>query len=353
MANKCYILLPNLDAGGAERVTITIARLLHKEGYSIEFVNLGYGKGEMQSWIEPEFRMTSFGCGRVLSAIPKLCAFMKSHPDGVYFSSREHVNVVGVIAAKISGRKIVVRIPNMPRNILSHGIAGLKMRVIKHLNQSLLRSAKMVIAQNDEMRDQLLSYYNLPEAKVVVINNPVDKEYVRASAKDSSNPFSSSEVNFLAACMVDYRKGIDVLMQAWPTVKAAIPNAHMYIAGRNTSDYAIDLMKRSSDLPDFTFLGFQSNPYPLLKHCDVFVLPSRMEGFPNVVLEAMCFNRPIAATTCVDVIKKIITPGKNGYYCDVENADALARCMINAYGLNNITNDYALFDKQKLMNCFK
>jgi glycosyltransferase involved in cell wall biosynthesis len=211
----------------------------------------------------------------------------------------------------------------------------------------------MVIAQNDEMRDQLLSYYNLPEAKVVVINNPVDKEYVRASAKDSSNPFSSSEVNFLAACMVDYRKGIDVLMQAWPTVKAAIPNAHMYIAGRNTSDYAIDLMKRSSDLPDFTFLGFQSNPYPLLKHCDVFVLPSRMEGFPNVVLEAMCFNRPIAATTCVDVIKKIITPGKNGYYCDVENADALARCMINAYGLNNITNDYALFDKQKLMNCFK
>jgi glycosyltransferase involved in cell wall biosynthesis len=353
MANTCYILLPNLDAGGAERVTITIARLLHKEGYNIEFVNLGGGDGEMLSWIEPEFRMTSFGCSRVLNAIPKLCTFMKSHPDGVYFASREHVNIVGIISAIISRRKIVVRIPNMPRNVLTHGIAGLKMRIIKQLNQYLLRSAKMIIAQNDEMRDQLLSYYNLPDGKVVAINNPVDKDFVIASANGSTNPFDNGSVAFLAACTVDYRKGIDVLMQAWPKVKAAVPNAHMYIAGRNTSDYAIDLMKRAADLPDFTFLGFQSNPYPLLKHCDVFVLPSRMEGFPNVVLEAMCFNRPIAATTCVDVIKKIIVPNKNGFYCDVENADSLADCMISAYGLNNITNDYALFDKQKLINCFK
>jgi glycosyltransferase involved in cell wall biosynthesis len=352
MSKTIYFLIPDLDAGGAERVTITIARFMQKEGHDVEFVNLGSSDGEMLSWILPEFKMISLGCTHVLRAFPQLYKFMKAHPEGIYFSSREHVNIVGIIAAKVTQRPIVVRIPNMPRNVLTHGIPGLKMRVIKQLNRSLLRSAKMVIAQNDEMREQLLSYYNLPDEKVVAINNPVDKDFVKASAKGSANPFNRCEVNFLAACTVDYRKGIDILIDAWPKVKAAIANAHMYVAGRNTCDFAVEMMKKTENMPDFTFLGFQENPYPLLKYCDVFTLPSRMEGFPNVVLEAMCFNRPIAATSCVEVIKDIITPGKNGYYCNIENADALARCMIQAYQLKDINNDYNLFDKDALVNVF-
>ena len=69
---KIYFLLPNLSAGGAERVTITIARMLYKEGFDVEFVNIGSRKGEMLEWIEPEFKMTSFNCSRVLGAIPVL-----------------------------------------------------------------------------------------------------------------------------------------------------------------------------------------------------------------------------------------------------------------------------------------
>lgn len=350
---KTYFILPDLSAGGAERVTITIARILKKQGCDVEFLNLGFHEGDMVSWIEPEFKMTCFNCGRVLSAIPKLKSFMKAHPDSVYFSSREHVNIVGLLSAKISKSKMVVRIPNMPKNNLTKGIAGFKMRVIKAINQWLLPSAKMIIAQNEEMRKQLLEYYSLPEGKVVAINNPVDKDYVVASAEGTENPFNSSETNFLNVCNIAYSKGIDILIDAWCKVKAAIPNAHMYVAGRNNSEYAQQLMEKVKDRGDFTFLGFQSNPYPFLKHCDVFVLPSRMEGFPNVVLEAMCFNRPVASTTCVAVIKDIIREGQNGYYCEIENAGALADCMIKASQLKNIDNNYDLFDLEKLLDVFK
>ena len=110
-----FFLLPDLSAGGAERVAITIARLLHKEGFDVEFVNLGSCQGEMLDWIEPEFKMISLGCGRVLSAIPKLKTFMKAHPNSIYFSSREHVSIVGMLAAKMAKCPIVVRIPNMPK----------------------------------------------------------------------------------------------------------------------------------------------------------------------------------------------------------------------------------------------
>ena len=350
---KIYFLLPDLSAGGAERVSITIARLLCKEGYNVEFVNFGFRVGEMLDWIESEFKMTCLECGRVLNAIPKLIAFMKAHPDSIYFSSREHVSIVGILAAKMTKRPIVVRIPNMPKNKLSKGIAGLKMIVIKFINQWLLKSAKIIVAQNVEMRNQLLEYYRLPDDKVVAINNPVDVDYVRASAEGSKNPFRPGEGKFLNVCNIAYSKGIDVLESAWPKVKAAIPNAHMNIVGRNTSDYAQELIAKAQSLSEFTFWGFQSNPYSFLKHCDVFVLPSRMEGFPNVILEAQCFNRPVASTTCVAVIKDIIQQGSNGYYCNIEDPDALADCMIKAAELKNIENKYSMFDKELLLSCFK
>ena len=350
---RIYFLLPDLSAGGAERVSITIARLLCKEGYNVEFVNFGFRVGEMLDWIESEFKMTCLECGRVLNAIPKLIAFMKAHPDSIYFSSREHVSIVGMLAAKMAKRPIVVRIPNMPKNKLSKGIAGLKMIVIKFINQWLLKSAKIIVAQNVEMRNQILEYYRLPNDKVVAINNPVDADYVRASAEGSKNPFHSGEVNFLNVCNIAYSKGLDVLESAWPKVKAAIPNAHMNIVGRNTSDYAQELIAKAQSLSEFTFCGYQSNPKSFLKHCDVFVLPSRMEGFPNVILEALCFNRPVASTTCVAVIKDIIQQGSNGYYCNIEDPDALADCMIKAAELKNIENKYSMFDKELLLSCFK
>ena len=78
-----------------------------------------------------------------------------------------------------------------------------------------------------------------------------------------------------------------------------------------------------------------------------------MEGFPNVVLEAMCFDRPVASTTCVAVVKDIIREGQNGYYCEIENADAIADCMIKASQLKDINNNYDLFNFEELMMVFK
>lgn len=350
---KIFFLLPDLAAGGAERVSITIARLLKKNGFDVEFINIGAGIGDMQSWIVPEFKLTSFGYSRVLKVLPKLRSFMKDHPDATFFSSREHTNLVGLFAAKLTHGRMIVRIPNMPNNKLKQGLAGLKMQVVKAVNKWLFPTASVVIAQNKEMRKQLLSYYSLPEDKVVAINNPVDKDYVLKSADGSKNPFNEGEKVFLAACTIDYRKGIDILIDAWPKVKDQVHNAHLYIIGRDISVYAEEMKKKASVQKGITFLGFQANPYPYLKYCDVFVLSSRMEGFPNVVLEAMCFNKPVASTACVDVINEIIQPGVNGYTCGIEDKEALANCMVNAAQLKDIHNQYDLFDQDTLINCFQ
>lgn len=348
-----YFVIPNLDAGGAERVTITIARILKSEGNKVIFLNLGSPNGEMESWIRPDFEMISFGYKKVIYSIPKLIAFMMSHPRSCYFASREHSNLVGLIAAKLTGRPIVVRLPNMPKNNLSGGRVSLKSRIMRFLNGKYLKTAKVVIAQNTEMLIQILDVYPSLKGKVVAINNPIDRDYVKKSSEGYNSPFMKKEKSFIAVCTVDFRKGIDVLIKSWPYVKKVIPNAHMYVIGRDSSDYAQKMKNEINGISDFTFLGFMENPYPYMKYCDVFVLPSRMEGFPNVVLEAMCFNKPVVSTTCVDVISEIIKPGVNGYTCGIEDAEALANAMVKASKMKNIHNQYDLFDQQKLINCFQ
>lgn len=346
------MIFPDLSAGGAERVTITIGRILKQEGYDVEFLNLGKHMGEMLEWIEPEFRLTSLNESRVIKAIPALTRFMKKNRNALFFSSREHVNLVTLISARIANTRAVIRIPNMPRNVLTGGLSGFKMKIIKTVNQFLLKSAKIIIAQNKEMKGQLVDFYKLPPELIMAINNPIDKGFVLSQVEDSSYPYKTNEFNFLNVCNIAYSKGIDVLIEAWPFVKEAIPEAHMYIVGRNTSEFAKEMENKAKYLQDFTFLGFKSNPYPFIKHCDVFVLPSRMEGFPNVVLEAMCFNKPIATTNCVKVIEEIIKPDKNGFYCEIENPQELANCMIRASKLKNVSVQYNLFEKEALLKCF-
>lgn len=350
---KVFFLLPDLSAGGAERVSITFARLLKKEEFDVEFVNFGHSDGEMLDWIVPEFKLTSFGLRRSLAAIPTLGKFMRKNRDAIYFSSREHVNIISLISSKYARTSSVVRIPNMPKNVLVTGMAGFKAWAIKKVNRWILRSAKTIIAQNDEMKKQLIDFYDLPENLVQVINNPVDKDYIHKMAADSISPFHDCEINFVSICNIAYSKGIDVLEDAWPRVKAVLPSAHMYIIGRDTSEYALKMKKKAESLKDFTFLGFQGNPYPYLKYCDCFVLPSRMEGFPNVILEAMCFDKPIASTNCVKIIEEIILPDINGYFCQVSAPDFLADCMIKASQLKSPKFSYNLFGKGALIKCFK
>ena len=347
-------LLADLGTGGAERVSILLARVLKRRGHSVRFVCLCGGKDEISQWIRPEFELDILGAKRTLTALPSLKNYISSHRDTILFSSCEYVSLLALIAGRRSGIPVVVRLPNMPSNHLYRGFTEFKWNVIRWLNKRLLPKAKTIIAQTEAMRQEALKRYHLAEDKVVTINNPVDKEMVLTSAEHHDNPFTEGRIQFLAVGNILYSKGIDVLIEAFAQVRKQMPEAHLTILGRTNSDYAKEIISQVSPSDGISFEGFKANPYPYMRHCNVFVLSSRMEGFPNVVLEAMCFNKPIASTTCVPIINQIISDGVNGYTCLPEDAKGLASCMTKAARLKNIHNTYNLFDEQrfcKVMEC--
>jgi glycosyltransferase involved in cell wall biosynthesis len=92
------------------------------------------------------------------------------------------------------------------------------------------------------------------------------------------------------------------------------------------------------------FLGSLVNPYGFMRDCDIYVQPSRYEGYCVTILEALCFGAPIVATNFTS-IEEQLNNRRNSFITDMD-ADSLANGIIRAlsasrdlYGSDNINID--------------
>ena len=81
-------------------------------------------------------------------------------------------------------------------------------------------------------------------------------------------------------------------------------------------------------------------------------MPSRQEGLPNALIEAMFLKRPVVATLCIPVIGRIVKDGYNGYLAESENVSSLALCMLKAPELKHFEMTYQPTPKESFIKVF-
>ena len=140
---------------------------------------------------------------------------------------------------------------------------------------------------------------------------------------------SVPEVRFLFSGQLIHRKGVDVLLRAFERVCETGAAASLTIVGDGPDRHRCRRLIGPEWRPRVRFLGFhQPDDLPnVFAESDVFVLPSRYDGWGVVVNEALAAGMPIIATSAVGAGADLIEPGRNGFVVAPGDVDALTAAM--------------------------
>ena len=338
---KSILFFVNPNCGGAERITLLYSKILKSNGF---FVKLCVCMDKGSDFNLFSFIPTGIPCDIIeyskYRLLPwKIANYLRHSRFDVIFSSLPLLSLPLLVLKKIIFRKIkvVVRECNMPS---THSKRELR------LSRYLYKYADVVISQTCEMKAEIEKFYHLRESDIVVINNPIDKELIRTKAEEDVDiEFDDAHVKYIACGRLSPQKDIPTLLKAFAILQETVSNAVLYLIGKADSlQYLAELKSLVEELgisKSVVFLGFQTNPYKYMNMADVFVLSSSYEGLPNVMLEAMYMGKPIAVTSCIPYISRVIHNGLNGYLAEVGNPVSLANAMLKA---NTITNLPVYYD---------
>lgn len=336
---KVLFFLPP-TVGGAERMTVLIAKMLPQDEFEVKFVVVGRSLGDIVRFIPSGYSIRqipikSIWCGGTI----KMWNVVREEKPDIVFSSLLYLNARLIIVAKLCGTKVIVR-NNIDLSRTTH-------KANIPLVRLTYKWADKVIAQQEEMHDEVISYTGLPAEKVITMHNPIDVDYIKECLK-ADNPFpkeAQSQYKYLWVARFSHQKGQDLIVGAFEMVHRDKPNAHLYLLGKyDEEDNYLKSIKDyvdSHELYEYVhFVGFDSNPYRWIKYADCYVMPSRFEGLPNSLIDAMYLGKPVVATRCIPVIDRIVKDGYNGIVVESENIKALAEGMKNAPLLKDFKMTY-------------
>lgn len=291
--------LPSLAGGGAERVTLDLCRALARGGTSVTLVVATGDSRQSPLWQEMDFEVVDLGAARTLAAVVPLARLVRRlRPDAVT-GVMAHAGLVVGLAVRLARTDTTPVV--MLHNTMSVSIQGSENRrdrLVPWLAPMLWRGAVVTSVSEGAARD----FERLTRGRVRpvrVLPNPIDYEAIdRRSLEhaDSSPEAPRGRRNIVAAGRLVDQKDFATLLEA---VRGLRGEWQLTILGEGPLRPALEAQIREAELCDrVTLAGFVANPYPVFRAADLFVLSSRWEGLPTVLLEVMAFDTAVVATDC-------------------------------------------------------
>jgi len=126
---------------------------------------------------------------------------------------------------------------------------------------------------------------------------------------------------------LSHQKGQEFLLRAMPEIIKVCPNSLLLVVGvGELENYLKNLASELGIGKYVIFVGYSNSIPELLSLMDLFVLPSRWEGFPNSIIEAMAMNVPVIATG-VDGVTEALEDGVNGVFIEKEDFASIVQCV--------------------------
>jgi glycosyltransferase involved in cell wall biosynthesis len=321
MSRSVALVISSLEPGGAERVVAVLTSLWAEKGWRVTVVTLSAKSSDHYS-LHP--RVTRIALNMIASSrglchalrtnwkrVAALRAALHSIRPDIVVSFVTQTNVI-VLAALLATRVPVIVSERVdPR---AHDI-GLVWRLGRLL---LYRRASAIVVQTRSVVAWARTV--VPLRKIWVIPNPARKLHEPTRPRD--------DTIVLAAGRLEKRKGFDVLLEAFAVSRLIQRGYRLVILGEGPERGAlVSLAARLGIVSAVDMPGLESSPEEWMERASVFVLPSRYEGFPNVLVEAMAMGCAVIAADCPSGPNEIIRDGEDGLLVAPEDHMALSAAL--------------------------
>ena len=251
-------------------------------------------------------------------------------PDLLYSALRE-ANDASIIARDLAERHVPVVVSIRNNVSESAGYSGKGLIAAQMLTQQ----AESVVAVSNGVAEDAVETLGVDARRVHAIYNPKPiSDIQRLAETEVSHPwFGNGQTPVILSVLKDApQKDWETLIAAFGKVRKKIP-AKLAILGRVSETYIDRAIAFAGSLgadADIEFLGFDENPFRYMRRANLFVLSSRHEGLPNVVIEALACGTPVVSTNTPYGPAEILENGRWGRLTPVGDAEALALAILDS-----------------------
>lgn len=171
-----------------------------------------------------------------------------------------------------------------------------------------------------------------------VIHNVIDAvQIVEKSKSPAQTTFSTDGLKIVMVGRLEPVKGIDRVL----SIASELQNRYAFqilVLGEGKEFKNLLQIKKEKNVESVLFLGFQENPYPILRQADLLLCASHYEGYSTAVAEALILGTPVLTTNCAGM-KELLDDGKYGLIVE-NNEDALRKGLIHCLSVPNLCEQY-------------
>ena len=323
------IFINDLTGGGAERQTLTLARELRTRRVAVELI-VHQLRGELVNQIPIGVDVVDLDRRRTRHDIAPLARHLRQRRPDILLANIDHKNIAAILARVLSAvrTKVVITQHNPLAGELSQD--GRRYRIIIPAYRILRPFIDAAVAVSDGIARELVELAGFPEKKVVRIYNAAIGTGFEARANmPVEHPWFNEDDPapvFVSAARLVPQKDHETLLRAMALYRRTCAG-RLLILGAGPLREHLGKFARELQIADAVdFVGFQENPLPWFRCADVFVLPSRSEGFGIALAEAMGCGTPIISTDGYGP-SEIVDRGRHGVLVPPEDPNALAAAL--------------------------
>ena len=324
------MFLPSFAGGGAERSMITLARGFVAQGCSVSLL-VARAEGPYKGAVDTRVRVIDFNVPRTAWSVPRLVRHLRTERPDALLSTLDYANVLALAAtrlARVSTRVVVVEQNTI--SVTARQSRQWRQRMMPRLVRHCYQWADQVVGNSEGVAADLRTIIGARRADVRVIYNPVvtPETLDRAAAPPPHQWFESGAPPVvLGVGRLTPQKDFVSLVRAFARVRRT-RRARLMILGEGPERGDLEALVHALSLDEDVLLpGFVENPYAYMSRAALFVLSSRWEGLPTVLIEALACGTPVVSTDCPSGPSEILAGGRFGRLVPVKDVTALADAM--------------------------